>query len=324
MLIPLSPQACVRQPKLAICVLLVTVNVLMWVTISPPTLMSESGMLQRLVGQRLGDDSILREKEVEKVCALSEAASFAMIKDLDPMDGLVLGHIRCFHLFPPSKDRVEGTGSFSEDQGLRQWIKDTFKDKRNGIFIECGANDGEFLSNTLRLEREFGWTGLLIEAHPKYGQILRTKKRHAWFADVCLSPKNTITDMEFWENLGEDYEWKKGMGKLQMGNENITEPGFTLYGKVRCFPLASIMAALDVRTVDLFSLDVEGVEYNILKTLPFNDSLKIKTFIVEVTHVPEGEAAVRSWMSQHGYSVKFQSGSDIMFVSDEHPVAEKR
>ena len=30
--------------------------------------------------------------------------------------------------------------------------------------MEAGALDGEFISNSLYLERELGWTGLLVEA----------------------------------------------------------------------------------------------------------------------------------------------------------------
>ena len=36
-----------------------------------------------------------------------------------------------------------------------------------GHFVEIGALDGVSLSNTLMLERCFGWGGLLVEASPK-------------------------------------------------------------------------------------------------------------------------------------------------------------
>lgn len=39
-----------------------------------------------------------------------------------------------------------------------------FSDAPRGFFLEAGALDGEFISNTLYLERELGWTGLLVEA----------------------------------------------------------------------------------------------------------------------------------------------------------------
>ncbi len=31
--------------------------------------------------------------------------------------------------------------------------------RRNGFYVECGAGDGEGLSNTLFFERERNWTG---------------------------------------------------------------------------------------------------------------------------------------------------------------------
>ena len=36
-----------------------------------------------------------------------------------------------------------------------------------GFFVECGALDGELRSNTLTLERDYGWRGVLIEADPE-------------------------------------------------------------------------------------------------------------------------------------------------------------
>ena len=46
-----------------------------------------------------------------------------------------------------------------------------------GFFIEAGASDGEVISNTLMLEVERGWSGLLIEPDPKMFQLLQGKKR---------------------------------------------------------------------------------------------------------------------------------------------------
>ena len=40
------------------------------------------------------------------------------------------------------------------------------KNQKNGFFVECGAFDGETRSNTLILEEELEWNGILIEADP--------------------------------------------------------------------------------------------------------------------------------------------------------------
>jgi hypothetical protein len=40
--------------------------------------------------------------------------------------------------------------------------------------------------------------------------------------------------------------------------------------KMQCFPLYSILLAIGRTDVDYFGLDVEGAEYNILKTIPWH------------------------------------------------------
>ncbi|KAK4006890.1 hypothetical protein OUZ56_012045 [Daphnia magna] len=57
-----------------------------------------------------------------------------------------------------------------------------------GFFIECGALDGEHLSNTLYMERFLSWSGLLIEAGQQAFSELTIKNRKAFSLPVCLSP----------------------------------------------------------------------------------------------------------------------------------------
>jgi len=39
---------------------------------------------------------------------------------------------------------------------------------------------------------------------------------------------------------------------------------------VTCLPVWSILQALDIKVVDYFSLDIEGNELQVLKTIPFD------------------------------------------------------
>jgi hypothetical protein len=59
----------------------------------------------------------------------------------------------------------------------------------NGFFVECGAFDGEYLSNTLYMERSLNWTGLLIEADQNAFHKLSSRNRKAYTAPACLSTK---------------------------------------------------------------------------------------------------------------------------------------
>ena len=60
--------------------------------------------------------------------------------------------------------------------------------QKGGFFVEAGAFDGEFYSNTLQMERNYGWEGVLIEPRFEYIFKIINKNRKAWLVPACLSP----------------------------------------------------------------------------------------------------------------------------------------
>lgn len=74
---------------------------------------------------------------------------------------------------------------------LNSELKTLFPPGKNtkGFFVEVGAYDGEMNSNTLYLELELGWTGLLIEPDDQNFDILQSKNRNVWSCKCCLSGK---------------------------------------------------------------------------------------------------------------------------------------
>ena len=62
-----------------------------------------------------------------------------------------------------------------------------FKNQKFGFFIEAGALDGEQLSNSLWLEKENKWTGLLVEPNPSSFKEILKKNRKCWKINTCLS-----------------------------------------------------------------------------------------------------------------------------------------
>ena len=59
--------------------------------------------------------------------------------------------------------------------------------KRGGFFVEAGAWNGEYLSNSLYLESDRAWSGLLVEANLKAFRELTGKNRKAFAVHACLS-----------------------------------------------------------------------------------------------------------------------------------------
>ncbi|XP_059083845.1 protein Star-like [Tigriopus californicus] len=76
---------------------------------------------------------------------------------------------------------------------------------------------------------------------------------------------------------------------------------------VMCLPLFAILKALKVPQVDYFSLDVEGNELDVLKTIPW-DEVNILALSVEFSHIGEShttgsKSELESFMESKGYRV---------------------
>uniref|UniRef100_A0A2P2IEN7 Protein Star-like n=1 Tax=Hirondellea gigas TaxID=1518452 RepID=A0A2P2IEN7_9CRUS len=192
--------------------------------------------------------------------------------------------------------------------GQSKIVDDFFKQKRYGVFVESGAFDGEFLSNTLFLERVRGWTGLLLEPDASNFNTLKNVNRKAILSNTCVSvkpyPHKTMFQM---------YGY---LGKL-LSMDTIHEEfeGDRPIVEVQCFPLQSLLLAANISSVDYFSLDVEGQEFNVLKTIPFQE-LDIKVLSVEYRHAPEGKDTIMKYMEQNGYVLYKETNDTVGTPND--------
>ena len=138
------------------------------------------------------------------------------------------------------------------------------KDIENGFFVEAGALDGLFMSNTKLLE-DLGWTGLLVEPQRKAVQGCadnRPNSKVVWSALVSDEYKEeTIGGDFFFDGEGGDGAWASvDRGSYGAKTKKI----------VPALRLSTILDALKITRVDFFSLDVEGYELEVLKGTDFN------------------------------------------------------
>ncbi|XP_046644654.1 uncharacterized protein LOC124330256 [Daphnia pulicaria] len=209
--------------------------------------------------------------------------------------------------------------------GQSQAILRLLRNQTGGFFIESGALDGEFLSNTLFMERFLNWTGILIEADRKAFRQLSARNRKAYTSPACLSTKpypiQVIFNASGWSGSfivsEENMSTKQNLPNM---NSNIKERANNevIYA-VQCFPLYSILLAIGQTTVDFFGLDVEGSEYKILKTIPWH-KVDIKTLSVEWNHIPEGELAMTQFMERNKYvkfgNIEMPYSREIVYIQD--------
>lgn len=234
-------------------------------------------------------------------------------------------------LTPPSA--LPYNFSNSKQRGSRSftwpWIYDhlvkLFGGQQGGFFVEAGALDGEYLSNTLWLERDLGWTGLLVEPDEDNYKMLTSKHRRAWTSNTCLSsegfPKRTImvstrlpkaSQLQdfWWAFRGHTHELHVDIPKTK-SNEKLTDSSYVW---VQCFPLLSYLLAINITSVDLLSLDVQGSEMGIVRTLLNSSRVSVRVVVVE----DESKTFDHGFMASHGY-VLVASDLDHVYVKRGDP-----
>ena len=155
---------------------------------------------------------------------------------------------------------------FSQEH-QNKWFDKYLKQKTNGIFVEEGAIDGVSFSNTLFFKRQRNWTGLLREPNSNFYNRLATVHWKAYTVNICLSIDQKVGTVSFLtaEIIG-------GIEKLLEGpmmNRANKEYANARWEEVLCDPLFPILEGIGMTHIHLYSLDVEGAEIDILKTIPF-------------------------------------------------------
>lgn len=213
----------------------------------------------------------------------------------------------------------------------QEFILDTLQDllgdkiKQPGTFLEAGAYDGEFLSNTLWLELSFGWKGILVEANPTFFQQLLLKHRKSWAANVCLNTKpypskekfmvaspgsgdinhllnSATTDPRIETHIG------KGSSGLAEFLENDTKIEESI--EVQCVPIYTVLRSMGRSHVDFFSLDVERAEMGILDTIPWD---KLSFTILAIEHPTKDDLA--AYLDERGYRHVASKDGDHIFLN---------
>jgi FkbM family methyltransferase len=127
----------------------------------------------------------------------------------------------------------------------------------NGYFVEAGAVDGFFESNTYYLERFRGWTGVLVEPIPEMFNRLRVNRPKSKAFNCALVPFGYGEDEV---SIRPAHALSSISSDTNLGSASISVPARTL---------SSILDEARLPRVDLLSLDVEGYEIEVLRGICF-------------------------------------------------------
>lgn len=193
------------------------------------------------------------------------------------------------------------------------FVAQEMKEKRQGFFVEFGATDGVSMSNTIMLEREFAWEGIVAEP------------ARMWHTDLLKNRRCVVDTRCVWKTSGEQIEFNEtSEGALSTidvfsnadGHAPARENG-TKY-LVDTVSLNDLLLSYNAPSnIDYLSIDTEGSELSILGAFDFN-VWNVKLITVEHNYT-ELRNDIFSLLSKHRYTRVLEGFSqwDDWYIKDD-------
>ena len=160
---------------------------------------------------------------------------------------------------------------FGQDKYLEETI---FKGYKNGIFIDVGAHDGVTINNTLYFSKYNNWTGINIEPIKIVYDILLINRPNSFNLNCAICNNDGEADFlcntgytEMISGLKENFD-PRHLNRLQY--ENMMTGSTTKVIKVNTRKISSICDEQNLSHINYLSIDVEGAEFEVIKSIDFN------------------------------------------------------
>jgi len=187
--------------------------------------------------------------------------------------------------------------------GQDKLVSELLGNKRSGFFIDLAANEPVSISNTLALERDFGWNGLCIEGNPHWWFPLSHRK--------CDLVGAVISDYDD-ESILFSGQNNGLAGIVNPAFDNQDRAGANVKHGVSFSTVLSMFGV--PRTIDYLSLDVEGAEFAIMENFPF------EAYNIRVITVERPSDKLKQLLSKHGYRFKtssYNTHGDELWIGPE-------
>jgi FkbM family methyltransferase len=185
-------------------------------------------------------------------------------------------------------------GPHRESEHAEEWIiRDFFHDRRNGTFLDVGANDYRKYNNTYYLEHALGWSGIAIDAQPEFATGYEQHRPRTKFFALFVAD---FTDASMQLYI------PKANPLTASSNRAFAEgkDGETVARKVRTITLDDLLTREHVDRVDFVSMDIELAEP---KALAGFDIERFRPALVCVEAHEAARQAILDYFQQRRYVV---------------------
>jgi FkbM family methyltransferase len=162
----------------------------------------------------------------------------------------------------------------SQDNQDKYLETNIFKGYKNGFYVDVGAHDGISFNNTLYFEKNNNWTGINIEPIKKvFDNLVMNRPNNI---NLNCAVCNNDGETEFLCNTGYT-EMLSGIKDnfdirhlYRIQTENIQMGSTTEIIKVNTKKLETIFDENNVSHINYLSIDVEGAEFEVIKSINFD------------------------------------------------------
>jgi FkbM family methyltransferase len=171
-------------------------------------------------------------------------------------------------------------------------IRDFFKDRREGVFVDVGAWRWRHASTTYYLEKHLGWTGIAIDAQPGLEEGYVQNRPGTKFFQYIVSDESGGKETLYLRGpiSSTDKEHHKSF-------EGTPEPRRAV--EVEKITLNDLLAREGIERIDFLSMDIEKGEPPALAGFDI-ERFRPALVCVEAGN-PEIQAALTSYFDAHGY-----------------------
>lgn len=204
------------------------------------------------------------------------------------------------------------SSQYNQDKYLEENV---FKGFKNGVFVDVGAHDGISLNNTLYFERNNNWTGVNIEPIKRVYDSLVINRPNS--ININCAVCNIDGETEFLCNSGytemlsgiKDTFDKRHVQRIERENSEMGSITQTI--KVKTKRLETILDENAIRHINYLSIDVEGAEYEVIKSINFD---KVFIDIIEFENNYEDTSIpIVKYLEEKNYVV-FYRNLDIFMI----------
>ena len=178
--------------------------------------------------------------------------------------------------------------------------------KKNGFFVEFGAANGIYISNTYLLEKNFSWNGILAEPAKKWHKdLIINRAAHIETDCVWKTSNNTLSFNEVRLEGGlstlDSFSDSDGHSKTRKDGIKYDINTISLNDLLKKYNAPFMM--------DYLSIDTEGSEYDILSSFNF-DKYKFRVITSEHNFTQNREK-IYTLLKKQGYERKFEDISEF-------------